>query len=217
MRIFLLLLSVLFFKSCSFKTPENTPSHTPNTINQQTIVLQPFKGIDSGYINYLKNNIRNYYNVRINVVAVTALPRNAFNGKRSRYTADSLLQFLKSMSPTQGVYVLGVTAKDISTYSNGIADWGIMGLGYQPGNAAVASTYRLTKKIGSLQQVYTRLLKVSVHELGHNFGLPHCANQTCIMVDAAGKNKLDEEEYLCEKCRFFLYKNGFIKKGVTGL
>jgi archaemetzincin len=213
MRFFLLLLSVLFFMSCSFKKPENTFSYPANTINQQTIILQPFKGIDSGYINYLKNNIDSFYNVKINVVAATALPLKTFNAKRSRYTADSLLLFLKPLSPAQRVYVLGVTAKDISTYSNGIPDWGIMGLGYQPGNAAVVSTYRLSKKIGGRQQLYTRLLKVSVHELGHNFGLPHCANQTCIMVDAAGKNKLDEEVYLCEKCQFFLYKNGFIKKG----
>lgn len=215
MRIILFL--GFFFISCRFSASEDAFLQTAGKISQPLIVIQPFNNIDSNCINYLKNNICNYYKLPIKTVANTALPIRAFYAKRNRYVADSLLQFLKPISQNTEIYIVGVTDKDISTSSNGVANWGIMGLGYRSGNAAVISTYRLGKKASSRQQVYQRLLKVALHELGHNFGLPHCANQTCIMVDAEGKNKLDGEKEFCENCHLFLHKNNLIKKGVTGL
>ncbi|WP_407528438.1 hypothetical protein [Lacibacter sp. MH-610] len=37
--------------------------------------------------------------------------------------------------------------------------------------------------------------------MGHNFGLPHCPDEACFMVDADGQMKLDKERYLCVKCK----------------
>ena len=47
-----------------------------------------------------------------------------------------------------------------------------------------------------------RLWKISIHELGHTFGLPHCPNKGCLMQDAHGTVKtVDEESELCGDCR----------------
>ena len=48
-----------------------------------------------------------------------------------------------------------------------------------------------------------RLKKVTMHELGHNLGLPHCPNNHCFMQDAAETIKTIDgvELNLCEECR----------------
>ena len=76
-----------------------------------------------------------------------------------------------------------------------------MGLGYKPGKACVVSTYRLRKTATSQKHFQQRLFKVVVHEMGHNFGLHHCPDETCIMVDAEGQMKLDQEKDLCNSCK----------------
>ena len=57
--------------------------------------------------------------------------------------------------------IIGLTSKDISVTKGNIADYGVMGLGYRPGNACVASNFRLSKSGES--QFY----KIALHELGH--------------------------------------------------
>ena len=79
-----------------------------------------------------------------------------------------------------------------------------MGLGYQPGSACVVSTFRLSKE--NLAEHY---FKVSIHELGHTQGLPHCAVNTCFMRDAKGGNPLNEETDFCPACKSHLIKKGW--------
>jgi archaemetzincin len=58
-----------------------------------------------------------------------------------------------------------------------------------------------------------RLIKVCLHEMGHNFGLPHCesGDKKCLMRSANGTVKtIDEEEkYLCTVCSGILKTKGF--------
>ena len=77
-----------------------------------------------------------------------------------------------------------------------MADFGVMGLGYRPGNACVASTFRLNAENKS-EQFY----KVAIHELGHTQGLKHCPDKTCFMRDAEGKNPTNEEKDFCQNCK----------------
>lgn len=94
---------------------------------------------------------------------------------------------------------IGLTSKDISAARGKIRDFGIMGLGYRPGKACVASKYRLSRE-NTDEQFY----KVAIHELGHTQGLPHCPEKMCFMRDAEGKNPTDEETDFCRKCKTFL-------------
>lgn len=73
-----------------------------------------------------------------------------------------------------------------------------MGLGYCPGKACVASSFRL-----SPQKRQQQFFKVAIHELGHTQGLAHCAIKTCLMRDAEGGNHLDEETDFCQKCKAY--------------
>lgn len=76
-----------------------------------------------------------------------------------------------------------------------------MGLGYQPGKSCVVSDFRFRSNNKELQQ--RRLRNVTLHELGHNFGLPHCSNKFCIMTDANESIKTidNESNTLCNDCK----------------
>ncbi len=141
------------------------------------------------------------------------MPKQAFvNIKSPRYRADSMILFQKRSKADSIDYVLGVTSSDISTtkkdkYGNILQpesrykDWGLFGLGYVPGPSCIVSTYRLGK---SSAKFPSRLVKISLHELGHNLGLPHCTySEKCVMRDAAETILTIDEvsELLCDHCK----------------
>jgi archaemetzincin len=81
------------------------------------------------------------------------------------------------------------------------AVWGIFGLGDCPGKASIVSNFRL--HTSDTSKYHHRIRTVVLHELGHNFGLPHCPNPHCIMNDANEKiatidNSSDD---YCRTCR----------------
>ncbi len=67
--------------------------------------------------------------------------------------------------------------------------------------AAVVSIARLRDAaIPSL--VTGRLAKEAVHEIGHTFGLVHCASATCVMARSPGLAAVDRKtDRLCADCR----------------
>lgn len=130
----------------------------------------------------------------------SALPASAFYRPRGRYRADSLIHWMSRQAHSNEV-LLGITTADISTTKNGKPDWGVMGLGFCPGNAAVASSHRLGNK--------SQFWKVAIHELGHTSGLPHCPVKTCFMRDAGGGNPTEDEKEFCSKCKAVLINVGW--------
>ena len=152
--------------------------------------------------NYVATELRKVYN-HIQLLDPIELPKSAFYSDRNRYRADSLIQYLSKNTPNRHV-TIGLTAKDISTTKNGIPDWGIMGLGFCPGVACIASSFRLSKNEKLMQ-----LFKVSIHELGHTQGLPHCSVKYCFMRDAEGRNPTNEEKGFCQTCKSFLIQKGW--------
>ena len=51
--------------------------------------------------------------------------------------------------------------------------------------------------------------KLALHELGHAFGLNHCPNQHCYMVDAEHKMKFPQTTGFCELCSKTLNSKGW--------
>lgn len=128
------------------------------------------------------------------------MPKFAFYSPRNRYRADSLIEWMSKRAKANEVY-LAITVQDISTTKGSNPDHGIMGLGYQPGNACIASNFRVRDK--------KNFYKVVIHELGHTTGLSHCPEKTCFMRDAEGRDPTGEEKEFCEKCREHLKRKGW--------
>jgi archaemetzincin len=207
------LLSILFclgFYSCINNTPQKKSRKSGHEHYTSKVIILPLGTIDSPYSSFLKQEIPKIYKVEVQLAAAMQMPQTAFYKPRQRYIADSLLVFLRARSENKNEYVLGITSSDISTSAGNNVNWGVMGLGYRPGNACVISPFRIKGNLKNSRQLYNRFLKVALHELGHNFGLDHCADQHCIMVDAEGKNKLDGEDHLCKNCTNVLQKKGVL-------
>ena len=159
-----------------------------------TILIQPFEDVKPKQLTEISENIRKIY-PKIKILKPIKFPQNTYYEPRNRYRADSIIKYLRTKTPNNCV-TLALTNKDISVTKGKVADFGVMGLGYRPGNACVASTFRLNTENKS-EQFY----KVAIHELGHTQGLKHCPDKTCFMRDAEGKNPTNEEKDFCQNCK----------------
>lgn len=189
-------LVVILLVSCE-RLEKHHNAATPIPIIQ----LQPLGKFSTTDLQFLKYSIEHFYPVQIQICPSKPLPTNAYYAPRNRYRADSIIAWLKLQKPDSVRTMVGLTTVDVSSTKAKFKDYGVMGLGYKPGPSCVISTFRLKSETKSHQHLQQRLFKVVAHELGHNFGLPHCDNQACIMVDAEGKMKLDEEKELCHNCK----------------
>lgn len=124
------------------------------------------------------------------------MPASCLYKPRNRYWAGAILKMLHAEhGGNDEIVTIGLTNRDISTSAHGHFNYGVMGLGYHPGDAAVVSTFRLKRK--------DDLWKVTMHEFLHTRGLPHCKkdNPKCIMQDAHGKDTFCQKNSLCKNCK----------------
>ena len=202
MRIlFFLILSVLY--SC-----QSIIDKEPMAVG-----IQPYNDFPKHKTDTISKIIADFYKVKTIVLPVKVIDKNAFiNVKSPRYRADSIIKFQKLIKPDTLDYIVGLTQKDISvtkkdksgkikTPTYKYTDWGIMGLAYCPGNSCIVSTFRI--KHSNSKTHFNRLKKVAVHEFGHNLGLPHCPNKTCVMTDAVESVKTIDNAALalCKTCQ----------------
>ena len=188
--------SLLSVAACKRKTAEQISER-----EKPIVLLQPLAFDDSSTLAFLKDSIEQFYPVTVVVCPAKQFPDHIYYKPRNRYRADRIIHWLRLNMPDSARTIVGVTAKDISVTKGEIYDYGVMGLGYRPGHACVVSSFRPSKTAKSKRHLQQRLFKLAVHEMGHNFGLPHCPNETCIMVDAEGQMKLDKEKNLCSNCK----------------
>lgn len=160
-----------------------------------------YAAIDDKLKSELQQNIMATYKCTVTEIKGTAtLPEAALYKPRNRYQATVLLKNMDSYSGYDKI--IGITTKDISTTSNNVYDWGIMGLANSPGKSCVISTFRI--KTPNKVLFNDRFIKVALHELGHTMGLPHCTfSRTCFMEAAEGTVKSVDREtrYLCSNCK----------------
>lgn len=188
----------------------NFSCHEANTRN--IIALQPIGNIPQNTLNILKHNIAHQYKSTVIILPTITLPDNFINyEKGKRYAASSVIKHLKEVMPDTVQYIVGITNEDIyttkkdkwgnirkpeSTYKI----WGILGLGYKPGKSCVISSARMHN--ANEQRYIERIIKVTLHEIGHNHGLDHCSDKSCLMTDAVETiSTVDHAQArLCARC-----------------
>jgi archaemetzincin len=201
----IVVLLIMIFAGCNSKTSHNNQTGKAKEKNFFTVALLPYDNFDTALINFVQKEVGQFYNCKVTLLTNVTTPSFAFYPLRNRYKADSLLQYESTLLNAGIDAIAGLTSKDISTSLKDKPDWGIFGLGLCPGKVCVISDYRLQRASATLPQLKERLIKVVLHELGHNLGLPHCTNNSeCLMTDAGGSIKqVDrEKKWLCDSCQF---------------
>lgn len=213
---FVLFLSVIL-GACGSKTDsESLVTHKTGESSKLVVYIQPFGNVNPDYLTFVKSSLQNDFS-SVKILPKMNLPKKAFVPIRRRYDANKMLWFLEDLYITRKysneILLVGVTESDICQNRTNPKEWkdkkgfrspdyGIIGLGYQPKSSNtisskkvnINSTYRL--KSNKKEQ----LVKLIKHELGHNFGLPHCPNKSCLMRDAEGGNHFDEMTGFCKRC-----------------
>ena len=165
-----------------------------------TIHLQPFGKFSQREAQQLgkelTKRLEEIFSVEVECEVHPSLPLSdtLMNDSHTRYRADKIIRSMAGNANKQNIYI-GLTHKDISCTIHDKKDWGVQGLSLIPGNACVASTYRVKDK--------RDFWKVVCHEFIHTyFSYNHCPKDdpSCLMQAAKGHPRYKGKNGLCPHC-----------------
>jgi archaemetzincin len=163
--------------------------------------LLPIGKLDGGLLTTLAPVMADTFGLPCEILPTGLDPQFAFHGERQQYHSSEILAPLQQRVSSQTWRILGVTAVDlyipILTFVFGEAQVG--------GPCALVSFHRLRQEFYGLPAdkdlLLRRLLKESVHEIGHTLNLTHCDDYRCAMAPSHAVEWIDlKESSLCSTC-----------------
>ena len=146
----------------------------------------------------------------VELVGEQPLPAGSLDPLRGQLVSPRVLEAAAALREELGVeLLLWVVAGD--AYAPGLNF--VFGEALLAGGAAVVYTARLHQSFYGLPedgQLYLeRLLKESLHELGHALGLGHCSHPRCVMRFSNSILEVDEKApAYCRRCSRLLEERG---------
>lgn len=188
------------------------------------IVVHPFLAVlDNKTVNNLGNDIsRVFEDIKV-TVATPANDSNlvqlkkditfqsSFDNHRNQwYSPKLLVWFFEKFRPNKDTKILFIL--DADAYSDGLNY--VLGEAYPKGGLGIIYLPRIRQEFYGLKPdnelFFERMVKESVHELGHIFGFLHCQNPRCVMYFSNTLSDTDiKERSFCESCKsrnFRLFK-----------
>lgn len=211
-----LLLCLVFFLSCNSKE-QNTQTENPvkkeikKVVNKvtvpKTISIYRYGNFSVSKAQRLEKQLKCYFPEVVLKEQILTLPTEHYNKERNRYRGTGLFEELGKHR--NGDAVIGLTDHVIFKPNEISQTYGIMGV-------SPVGTYKcvVSSKIPSSgkEQSDDNFVKLALHELGHAFGLNHCPDQYCYMVDAEHKMKFPQTTGFCESCKTKLNAKGWTIK-----
>jgi archaemetzincin len=205
-----LLIVLLICVGCNKKTQSADKDQVFKPNQTTHIAIKPYHDISDELVQLVSKELEEFYHLKTVILPRGEMPDSCKNPYKKRYNANKILDYLKFEKPKDIPFILALTTKGIATKNDKYYEWGILGLGSRPGPVCVISTANMGKEEIKLKD---RLIKVCLHEMGHNFGLPHCeyGDKRCLMRSANGTVRTvdEEEKFLCIKCVAYLQSKGF--------
>ncbi|HLK32636.1 MAG TPA: archaemetzincin family Zn-dependent metalloprotease [Terriglobales bacterium] len=164
--------------------------------------LLPIGNVDGQLVQELGAAMSSLFRVPTRILPQSLDPEFAFHRERLQYHSSEILARMQPVVNHNSWRVLGVAAVDlyipILTFVFGEAQVG--------GPCAVVSSYRLRQEFyglpPNLELLGARLLKESVHEIGHTLELTHCNDYGCVMAASHAVEWIDiKEPWLCSRCQ----------------
>lgn len=162
------------------------------------IYILLYEGVDETPIRKIVPEMEHEFGFPVEIMEKRApIPADSYDKDRSQYRAWDVLVDAMKYAPRDAVRILAFFPNDMYVgrhlYTFGLAD--------PDGRGAVIATKRLES--GEQKRYVARLLKESLHELGHTFGLTHCEfTYKCLMTQSPVVDELDAKPTeFCGSCR----------------
>ncbi len=164
------------------------------------INIVPINTIDAGLLARLGVCLEERFLFEFVVRAPLRIPKTALNSARKQMFFGSLAAKVAQRTD-ESSFVLAITDFDLYKTSHQF----IFGGSDEPKRCAVVSIHRLRSEFYGEKpdenQLFQRLLKESVHELGHLTHLKHCFNARCAMYFSNSIFDTDNKgPIFCENC-----------------
>lgn len=168
------------------------------------IAISPLCDFDSSLLYSIGEKIKHVYDIPYKIVPLLKEVDFAFDYARKQYYSTKILEKLETVAPDKALKVLALTDVDlfipILTHVYGEAQLS--------GRACIVSIHRLRETrfdIKGRHKYTDRMVKESVHELGHTFGLRHCPEENCIMHYSRTIRDVDRKNVeMCRYCNVML-------------
>lgn len=163
--------------------------------------LLPVGKVDRELLQFLQVGLEQSLRVSCEILPATLDPASAFHPERRQYHSSEILRSMQSVVGDSCWRLLGVC--DVDLYIPILTF--VFGEAQMPGPGAVVSACRLRQEFYSLPPdqglLQQRLLKESIHEIGHTCGLTHCDNYQCAMASSHAVEWIDlKESSFCPEC-----------------
>jgi len=167
-----------------------------------TLQLLPVGKVEVALLRDLSVAIPRRLDVACEILPYVLDPTPSYHPERQQYHSSEILWRMQALVRPQDWRLLAVT--DVDLYIP-ILKY-VFGEAQMAGSCALVSTYRLRQEFYGLDRndglLDQRLLKESVHELGHTLELRHCQNYRCVMASSHAVEWIDlREAALCGSCR----------------
>lgn len=138
---------------------------------------------------------------------------NTWDAERGQYYSTAILRLMEracGLPSTPDARVVGVRVGDLYVPVLRF----VFGEAQVDGSCATVSTARLREEFYGLPAdealLRERLLKESIHELGHTFELRHCADWRCVMASSYGVERLDVKSgQFCRACSKVVFRTQY--------
>lgn len=150
---------------------------------------------------WISNAAAEWFPLPIQRLPALPMPESAYDSKRKQYQSVEIMRMLAQHAPADAMRILGVTDVDLSIPMLSF----LFGQAQLDGPVAVVSLSRLHQEFYGLPAqddlLRERLTKEVLHEMGHTFGLVHCAEQRCAMSLSTHIGMVDaKQEQYCARC-----------------
>jgi len=180
------------------------------------IIISPIGAFGSDLLNPIRDEVKRIYGYPTEVLPLLDDLEFAFHPHRNQYHSTPILEQLAHKAPPNAIKVMALVEVDlfipILTHVYGEAQLG--------GKACMVSTARLNEGHNALntQEPYLgRIVKETIHELGHTFKLRHCREHTCLMHYCRNEHDVDRKsDQLCRYCRVLLDDEIQRLQGING-
>jgi archaemetzincin len=165
------------------------------------ISLMPVGQVDRALLEPLAASLTQRLRVACSIQPDSLEAEFAFNALRQQYHSTEILKKILQRPASETWRVLGVT--EIDLYIPVLTF--VFGEAQLSDGGAVVSTHRLRQEFYGLpsdpELLRERLLKESLHELGHTYGLRHCPDYSCVMSASNGVERIDlKQAEFCSTC-----------------